>query len=334
MVNNTALLEFAGSGSGNISLDEVAIYPTALSQTRVQAHYNAALNDAPYIPSSLSPANNQATASGILRASVSDPDGDPMASVTVELYDETAASYVMGYTDASPKVVTTVLADGVMEHDATASLVVGHAYRWQAKASDGTLSSAFSNWAYFSYGVPPIITLTKPDPGEVITAPGLPVTFTYSHPNGLAKIADRVLINKQVGSSLVQSYDSGWVGTQGAPEPRTSITFPTGTLRNQERYEIKVMAQSSGGFEGESAWVAFDVAYTGPPTLAASATPDPTRAEVLVSWPTIALTTDFGGYEVAVGDPAGMISAADKTIVAYISNKGNHVVRLPLPGIR
>jgi hypothetical protein len=313
------------------AIDEVAVYSSALSLTRVQAHYNAATYQAPNVPSNLDPSGNEGVATGLLTASVSDPNGDPIASVTIELYDETAAAYVATYTDVSPKVVTTGLEDGLMEHDATAALVVGHAYRWRAKASDGSLSSAFSAWSYFTYGVPPVVTLTEPDPGEIIVTPGLPVTFTYSHSAGAAKIADRVLIERLVSGSFVSSYDQGWVGTQAVPEARTSITLPTGTLRNQEHYRIKVQAQASGGFVGETAWVEFDVAYAGPATLTPTATPDATRAEVLVDWPTSALTTDFGGYEVAVGDPTGTVSTANKTIVAYISDKAASQYTYPFP---
>lgn len=56
------------------------------------------------------------------------------------------------------------IAGGVMTHDAAASLLVDHQYRWSARAYDGTLWGQWSDWETFTYRSTPVVDILMPRP--------------------------------------------------------------------------------------------------------------------------------------------------------------------------
>ena len=121
-------------------------------------------NRKPYAPGALSPSGGRATAATTLKCSVGDPDGDGITAAQVDLYNATSGAKVW----AAPKAMA-ISADGkTATYDAAADMVLGTLYKFQARASDGTVFGDWSGFAQFLYAQVPTVTLRSPKEGGFV----------------------------------------------------------------------------------------------------------------------------------------------------------------------
>lgn len=152
---------------------------------------------------------------------------------------------------------------------------------------------------------------------NVLEYPQTAITMNYTHPTGSLKSNDRLLIDRLVGTTWRNVYDSGWTGGG-----RTTIPLPPGLFLNKQRYRLKlgVTDSQSIAMEGWTTYIPFDTNYEGPdaPTILAS-TSDMEAATLTLEWapnPDMNQLT-FGGYEVAYA-PYG--STEPPVIVGLVTN--------------
>jgi len=263
-------------------------------------------NAAPDVPSSLTPGGG-AVVSGtvVLRAMVSDPDGDTLTALTWDLWNVTDDVQVAGY----PATQMGSWANwSTVSRDVTAALTLGKRYLWRLKAHDGTLEGQYAAWRAFLYTNAPSVVLTTPANGATVTNPALTITITYS--GSAAKVSDRTLIEREESDGTWTTvYDSGYVS--GA---RTSWTTPVGVLLNNSTYRITVWARDTNGLEGQSTPAVFTTSWTPPPapvlTVAAG---DPTYAVINLAWQQTSLSdSEFVAYEVAkeAMEEGGLVTVA------------------------
>ena len=158
-------------------LDDVAVYPTALSATTVQSHYaKGNPNPVPPCVTLTTPAdgsqqpNSNVTFSGVAGSATGDS-----STITVKLYASPTA-------DGTPDQVLTVFRDWDNSYSVSTQVQNG---TWTAQAEQGSAGGAtgFSSANTFVVNspgpAPPTITSAPPDPSG---AP--PVTFEFSHEQG------------------------------------------------------------------------------------------------------------------------------------------------------
>jgi len=100
----------------------------------------------------------------------------------------------------------------------------------------------------------------------VLSSPAAWVAISYSAT--LAKKDDRLLIEKWDGAlgSYFPLHDTGFP-VAGSGSARTLIPVPSGYVKNEGRYRIKVQARDTTDAVGETDWVEFDARYEGAPEL-------------------------------------------------------------------
>lgn len=123
-------------------------------------------NSAPQAPTNLDPAGGIGRNDRLFSATVNDPDGDPITSATIEIINASTGAMVTGYPAAM--TVTGNTLTYTAPASGTGSLVLGTAYRWRARASDGQPNSpgAYSEYADFSFVAGPTVTMLGPLPGR------------------------------------------------------------------------------------------------------------------------------------------------------------------------
>lgn len=246
--------------------------------------------------------------------------------------DASSPDFPVGTTQVRLEVIPSLEVESLVRFDAfyfdevplVSTLDWSYAQSWQGyfdgdtQGFDRSIGAPGYSWA----GTP---GNSKSTGISVLWQPGPYVVFAYSHPTGRPKTADRLIVRQKVGASYQQIYDSGWQGTTAVPEVRTAIPIPAGLLKNEGRYDLKVMARDNAPVtpvEGESFYIPFDVRYDGPaelPILVAEA--DPVRAETRLVFGQTALSpVAFGGVEIAVGDATGDPATAEKATVALITD--------------
>lgn len=210
---------------------------------------------APGAPVQKSPVNGAIIPGGTavsLSASFTDPDSDPLTSITWDLYDLTAAAQVTGY----PATVTGSWASGsTQSRVVTSSLSAGHQYQWRAQSSDGTLTGPWSPWSTFTYTTPPSVTVTSPTGGQVEPSASASIQITYG--GSAAKAYDRTYVYDTTGGANTLVLDTGNVaGT------RTSWSLPYSTLANGHSYSLTIEVTDINGLTATSAAVAFSASWT------------------------------------------------------------------------
>lgn len=163
----------------------------------------------------------------------------------------------------------------------------------------------------------------------VLTAPGAAVAISYSHNTGLAKAADRVVVEKWANGKFSQTADSLWVSSS-----RKVVPTPAGAFTNEGRYRITVHARDTVGGEGQADAIEVDVRYVGPAEpVAYLNVEDGERAEIgLMLEPSATPEGSYAGTEVEVSALDGsegpfvhaLILDRNRTRVVYpfpVSNK-------------
>lgn len=121
------------------------------------------VNSKPFPPTDMTPGQNRDTGEQTLRATVTDPDGDAISAVEVELFDITANAAVTGL--GTPSVTGNVMTLNVASK--LTSAVYNHQFRWRARASDGFVFGDWSAWEVFTFRASPQGTYVLPLLGDV-----------------------------------------------------------------------------------------------------------------------------------------------------------------------
>lgn len=212
-------------------------------------------NAAPTTATAMAPGNNAIISDTTPDLSWvhNDPDADAQTAVEVELYNVSGSAYVTGY---NPKALT----QSTLTHTVTETLSASPTnYRWRirTKGLAGPGFGPWSDWAPFTVATAPTVTLTEPDPAEVISTPAYTVTWTFS---GGTQQDYRLRVYASDQATVV--YDSGVVAG-------TALTHqvPSGTLHNGNTYFFRLTARDTLSVEGDSGYVETTTAWTPPATI-------------------------------------------------------------------
>lgn len=218
------------------------------------------INDIPQTPTNLSPDGGDAWSSRpTLTCKVTDDD-TVATGLVVKCYTKEATSgTVHGPYSMTLRTGTTNIWDLVTT---ATHLPVLDSYTWWAYSGDGTIwsggatveaSAALSYVANFVYAAGPVVTVTNPTPGQVLTTDTPHFTWTTSSTQGVYRVVVRdtatldELVNTNNVVSAVQFYD-----------------MPSGLLHNGGSYEMRVWVTDTLALTGQSAWIPFSLIYTDP----------------------------------------------------------------------
>ena len=140
----------------------------------------------------------------------------------------------------------------------------------------------------------------------ILTESSASIVINYFSPASSAKQNDRLIIQKWLNGEWVEIKDTNPTWST-ANSNRTIIPIPANTILNEGRYRFKVMVRDSSLIEGSTAWIEYDVYYTGPPQLdILIAESLPSKAQNRLEWSVSTLAPEvFAGIEVQRIDPSG-----------------------------
>jgi hypothetical protein len=286
-------------------LDEVAIYPTALSATRIQAHYTKGTTD--QIPPSVTltaPANGSYLSSGTVGfAGIAGSAAGDSSTVTVKIYSGTSAT-------GNPAQTLSATRQPDNSYSVTGSLADG---TWTAQAeqqdSAGNIGTSSAN-TFTVATVAPVVTISSgpPDPSNQTTAvfsfsADKPASFECkldtggfagcSSPKTYSALADgshtfQVKATDQAGNSSTASYT--WVVDTVAPPTPTITSSPPGQTSSTD---------ASFGFSDAESGVIFRCRLDGG-SFSACTSPQSYSG----------LASGVHTFDVKAQDPAGNLSSA------------------------
>jgi hypothetical protein len=155
---------------------------------------------------------------------------------------------------------------------------------------------------------------------NVLEYPQASLVLSYASVAGSLKSNDRLYVEQWLRDRWQPIHDSGWTGGG-----RTTIPLPSGLLRNDQYYRLKLEARDSAATPrvGSTDWVVFQTAFQGPPAPEIlEAAGDDSAGSLRLRWERTALSQlAFGGYEVGIApygetEPATvleLITAPEKT---------------------
>lgn len=220
---------------------------SALAAFNTDAGPNAAIPLAPASASIITSGQN-ITLSGTF----TNVDGTTPSLVTWDLWDTTTSTEMPGF----PKTIGWQAGTGSTQSlGVTVGSTYGHAYKWRAQASDGTLTGPWSPWWTFVYTAPPTVTVTSPTAGQV--EPGASAAIQISYGGSAAKAYDRTYLYDTTNGADTLVLDTGNVA--GA---RTSWSLPYSTMQNGHSYSVTVEVTDTNGLTATSAPVAFSASWT------------------------------------------------------------------------
>lgn len=122
------------------------------------------------------------------------------------------------------------------------------------------------------------------------------VAISYSHPSSIAKVSDRLVIERlKPNGTWERHHESLWRTTASLVLPVPDYLF-----RNQRRYRAYVEVKDANDITARTGYAEFPTRYQGPPELpVVSYSADPKSATVTINFEATGLGTDFGGIEVA-----------------------------------
>lgn len=228
----------------------------------------------PTVPSNLSPSNSQVVSSFPLLTCIATDQDDTLLTglaVTARIKNNAGAvlfSHGMTYNPSLSR----------WEYQTTGTdLATFATFKWDAQATDGTLTSAFSPEAIFVYGQGPAVTGTFPTAASTITTNTPTFTWTTT-----GQVSFRFKLFKTSDNSLV--HDS-----LSVVSAVSSYTIPTGFIFNNGNYYYTVDVTNSVPLTGTSAAIQFFVVYTALDPVAISVSPvaisgDNFLSANLISW--------------------------------------------------
>lgn len=198
------------------------------------------------------------------------------------------------------------------------------AYTWDAQAFDSGFTTAFSDPATFIYGELPVVTITEPDPAEVISGATLGVTWTSDSP----QTAYQVVVVDPVTEGVV--YDSGLIASAALLH-----NVPTSGLLHDHDYTVDVASTDDIGLVGHDD-VTFHMLFALPATptgftanpLALSGDIEPTVVQL--AWDETA-EADFVAYRVTRQTAQQGDDGTDEITLATITDVDTITFSDPFP---
>ena len=208
-------------------------------------------NHRPQVPTHLRPTGGAASTSRpVLTFSMGDPDDEPpQLTAPVRLLDADDDTELW-------TVPAEHIAGGDWRLPLDAALLPDYGrYKWAVRGDDGVLQSAWSTEATFVYAAGPVVAITQPADGGVLTSSTFLVGWTTDD-----QVRYRVLIFEDGADEPV--YRSDW-GT-------TSRLFQVNGaqwIRNGRAYEVAVEVENSATIVGMSSRVHVTVEYPPAPAI-------------------------------------------------------------------
>lgn len=236
----------AASGAGDTSLIEFEV----LLET----------NQPPSAPTLTSPSGATSGLTPTMQGTYSDPDGDPMGKVEIEVrrVSDNALFWASGELNASGSSFSIAYAG--------TTLVSGTQYKWRARTRESIVGGLMGAWSDFTNFTPstnqiPVATLLSPIGNATVGTLTPTLQFSYSDADGDAQTGYQVQVRRY--SDQVMFWDPG----QGAGAV-TSVVYAGTTLVGGTRYEWRARVQDSkGAWSNYSGWESFTPqAAPNPPT--------------------------------------------------------------------
>jgi hypothetical protein len=212
--------------------------------------------------------------------------------------------------------------------DATSVPVLGN-YTWEAQSFNGADVSAWSAPANFTYADAPVVAITAPTSGAVISGASLNITWTSDSP----QTAYRVIITDVDADEI--AVDTGTVASA-----TLAHAVSTDLLRHDTDYELTVDSTDDLGLTGRAGPLPFRVLFALPATPA-SFTVTPTQLSgdteptvMTLEWDPV-VDPDFAGYRVTRQATEDGDDGMDEIDLALIEESGTttFVDRFPASSI-
>lgn len=256
VVQWTTVSGLTADGSGNFTATvQVAAGSDLLNGQQLRISYfqlYLEYNTTASTPTLTSPSGTVSTLTPTFTGTYSDPDGDTMAQVEIEV--RRVSDNALFWSEATSTSVFSVGYAGT-------TLVNGTQYKWRARVRDSVIGSSFSSWSGFTNFTPqtnqnPTATVVSPTGGVGVGTLTPTLQFSYYDPDGDAQSAYQILVRR--ASDLVSFWDSGQVASAV-----TSATYAGTALSNNITYEWSVRVQDSkGAWSSYSGWSQFQAQAT------------------------------------------------------------------------
>lgn len=262
------------------------------------------INAYPTVPALQSPADNAAIAFRPKLIAISTDADDTVATgFAVSVRIKNSAGTVL-FTRAM--TLNTGVTPNQWEYQTTSTdLASTGTYKWDAVATDGTFTTAYSAERTFIYGTGPVVTITAPTDGSTVTTNTPTITWTTT-----GQVKKQIIITNTLTGATV--LDTGILTDAVA-----SYTVPTGYLFNNTQYTFTVSITNSTPLTGSSLPTSFTVTYPAPATIANFiASPNVGGASALLTWE-------------APNDPPELFSEYTLTAKDLSTGVTDRIARLP-----
>lgn len=276
---------FANFAWGDSLVYEMRARDTGGNWSNWSGQRSFTINASPTVPALYQPANGAIrTALPLLQAVSIDSDDDPGSGFAVSVRIKNAAGTVL-FTRAMTRNGST----GIWEYQTTGTDLASFAtYKWDAQATDGTVTTIFSPSEYsFVYASGPTVTITAPTENQVLTTNTPTITYTQNQ----TQVSHALNLYLYAGG--VRGERVYWVDTTAqaaAAGAGGSFPIPAGVLHDGLGYEAEIISTNNVALPG-SALRHFTVDFpteAAPAGIEVSAIPvgnDPVPSAVLVSFP-------------------------------------------------
>jgi hypothetical protein len=235
----------------------------------------------------------------------------PLGETSV-FYGAGTITFSWGVTDPSPydtasayQIIVERDSDGTLVYDTgkvvsanwQAALALSATYketrlRWKIRSWDNDDAvGAYSAYSYFYMIDSPVVTVTAPTDGAVLTTANPTVSWSATFGGGRTQKAYNVTLKK--GAATI--WTSGWIVNSST----AAITIPSGYLLNSTSYSIQVQVKDTADLEG-FAQVGVSTSWTPPatPTFSVSNSNYATLGFHRVTWTNAVIDANFSSYRV------------------------------------
>lgn len=216
------------------------------------------INASPTIPSGLTPTGGAVSSSRPLLQCVSTDTDDTTGSglsVTARIKDAAGAllqTRTMIYNAGLGKWEYQTL---------SADLAAPASFKWDARATDGTVTTAYSSEASFVYGTGPVVTVVAPTAAQVLTTHTPTFSFTQDSTQvsyGVAIYVWDAGLGTTVGDPVLTAGPIADAKTAGLG---SSFTVPSGVLHNGGSYAVYFTSTNNLALSGTSAARLFSLSF-------------------------------------------------------------------------
>lgn len=265
---SAVLNEFATVPAGGSYAASVAFGMTAASGTGATALYEFEVtletNQPPSAPTLTSPSGASSGLTPTMQGTYSDPDGDPMGYVEIEVrrVSDNASFWASGELSSGGPFSIAY---------AGTTLVSGTQYKWRARTRESISAGLMGAWSDFTNFTPstnqiPVATLLSPIGNATVGTLTPTLQFGYSDADGDAQTGYQVQVRRY--SDQVMFWESNQQAGAVTSVVYGSIGGSPTTLVGGTRYEWRARVQDSkGAWSNYSGWESFTPqAAPNPPT--------------------------------------------------------------------